>query len=78
MALSSEMRDIAIPVTGLSHVLNREKKNKSIGVNVLPKGSKFNQLYFVDCAFPDVKNTNQSCNGQKSESKSTFWAPMDN
>jgi hypothetical protein len=25
-----------------------------------------------------VKNTNQSCNGQKSESKSTFWAPMDN
>jgi hypothetical protein len=45
-------------------------------LDVLPKGSKFNQQYFIDCVFPDLKTENLSFRGRTP--LATFWVHMDN
>jgi hypothetical protein len=45
-------------------------------LDVLPKGSKFNQQYFIDSVFPDFKTENR--NFRRRMSLATFWVHMDN
>jgi hypothetical protein len=45
-------------------------------LDVLPKGSKFNQQHFIDYAFPDLKTENQ--NLRRRMPLATFWVHMDN
>jgi hypothetical protein len=47
-----------------------------IMLDVLPKGSKFNQQYFVDDVFPDLKMEN--LNFRRRRPLATFWVHMDN
>jgi histone-lysine N-methyltransferase SETMAR len=45
-------------------------------LDVLPKGSKFNQQYFIDHVFPDLKMENR--NFGRRMPLATFWVHMDN
>jgi hypothetical protein len=45
-------------------------------LDVLPKGSKFNQQYFIDHVLPDLKMENLNFRGQMP--LATFWGHMDN
>jgi hypothetical protein len=45
-------------------------------LGVLPKGSKFNQQYFIDYMFPDLKTENR--NFRCRMPLATFWVHMDN
>jgi hypothetical protein len=45
-------------------------------LDVLPKGSKFNQQYFIDYVFPDFKTEN--LNFRRRMPLATFWVHMDN
>jgi hypothetical protein len=45
-------------------------------LDVLPKGSKFNQQYFIDCMFPDLKTENR--NFRRRTPLANFWVQMDN
>jgi hypothetical protein len=45
-------------------------------LHVLPKGSKFNQQYFIDWVFPDLKTENR--NFRRRMPFATFWAHMGN
>jgi hypothetical protein len=45
-------------------------------LDVLPKGSKFNQQYFIDYLFPDLKTANQ--NFRRRMALATFWVHMNN
>jgi hypothetical protein len=45
-------------------------------LDILPKGSKFNQQYFIDSVFPDLKTQNR--NFRRRMPLATFWAQMDN
>jgi hypothetical protein len=45
-------------------------------LDVLPKGSKFNQQYFIGYVFLDFKAENRSCRRQIP--LATFWEHMDN
>jgi hypothetical protein len=45
-------------------------------IDILAKGSKFNQLYFVDYNFPDLKM--ESVNFHDRIPKATFWVHLDN
>jgi hypothetical protein len=47
-----------------------------IVLDVLPKDSKFNQLYFIDYIFPDLKSAN--LNFRRRKPGSTLWVHMDN
>jgi transposase len=47
-----------------------------IMVNILPKRSKFNQQYFIDYMFPDLKTEN--CNFHRRMPRPTFYVHMDN
>jgi hypothetical protein len=49
---------------------------KLIMVDVLPRGSTFNQLYFVNSIFPDLKTAN--LNFRRSETRSTCSGYIDN
>jgi hypothetical protein len=49
---------------------------KLIVLDALPKGRKYNQLYFVQNIFPESKEENRICRRRNSEL--TFWVPMDN
>jgi hypothetical protein len=44
-------------------------------LDVLPKGSKFNQQYFIDYLFPDSKTENR--NFRRRMPLATFWVHMD-
>jgi hypothetical protein len=44
-------------------------------LGVLPKGSKFNQQYFIDYIFPDLKTEN--LNFRRRMPLATFWVHMD-
>jgi hypothetical protein len=44
--------------------------------DVLPRGSTFNQLYFINNIFPDLTTANLNFRRQKTGS--TFWVHMDN
>jgi hypothetical protein len=48
---------------------------KLIVLNVFPRGSTFNQLYFVNNIFPDLKTANLNFRRQKTGS--TSWVHMD-
>jgi hypothetical protein len=45
-------------------------------LDVLPKGSKFTQHYFIDCVFPDLQTENH--NFRRRMPLATFWVHMDN
>jgi hypothetical protein len=45
-------------------------------LDVLPKGSKFNQQYFIDDVFPDFKTEN--LNFRRRMPIATFWVHTDN
>jgi hypothetical protein len=45
-------------------------------LDVLPKGSKSNQQYFIDYMFPDFKTENW--NFRRRMPLATFWVRMDN
>jgi histone-lysine N-methyltransferase SETMAR len=45
-------------------------------LDVLPKGSKFNQQYFINYLFPDLKTKN--LNYRRRMPLATFWVRMDN
>jgi hypothetical protein len=45
-------------------------------LDILPKGSKFNQQYFIDYMFPDLKI--ESLNFRRRIPLATFWVHMDN
>jgi hypothetical protein len=45
-------------------------------LDVLPKGSKFNQQYFVDYVFPGLKTGNRDC--RRRMPLATLWEYMDN
>jgi hypothetical protein len=45
-------------------------------LDVLPKGSKFNQQYFIDYVFPDLKTEN--LNFRRRIPLATFWVHMGN
>jgi histone-lysine N-methyltransferase SETMAR len=47
-----------------------------IMLDVLPKGSKFNQQYFIDYVFPNLKTKN--LNFRRRMPLATFWVHMDN
>jgi hypothetical protein len=49
---------------------------KLIVLDVLPRGSTFNQLYFIKNIFPDLKTANLNFRRQKIGS--TFWPHTDN
>jgi hypothetical protein len=49
---------------------------KLIVLNILPKGSKFNQLCFVDYIFLDFKR--QKMNFHREIPQATFWVHVDN
>jgi hypothetical protein len=49
---------------------------KLIVLEVLPKGRKFKQQYFIDYIFPDLKRANM--NFHRREIGRTFWVHMDN
>jgi histone-lysine N-methyltransferase SETMAR len=49
---------------------------KFILFDVLPRGSTFNQMYFTNTIFPDLKTANLNFRRQKT--KPTFWVYMDN
>jgi hypothetical protein len=49
---------------------------KPIVPNVLPKGNKFHQPYFVDYIFPDLKRENVTFHRRIPQA--TFWVHMDN
>jgi hypothetical protein len=44
-------------------------------LNILPKGTKFNQLYFADYVFPDLER--ESMNFHLGISQATVWRHMD-
>jgi hypothetical protein len=44
--------------------------------DVLPRGSTFNQLYFINNTFPDLKTANLNFRRQKTGS--AMWVHMDN
>jgi hypothetical protein len=45
-------------------------------LDVLPKGSKFIQQYFIDYVFPDLQTENR--NFRRRMPLATFWVQMDN
>jgi histone-lysine N-methyltransferase SETMAR len=45
-------------------------------LDVLPKGNKFNQRYFIDYVFPDLKTENRT--SRRHMPRATFWVHMDN
>jgi hypothetical protein len=45
-------------------------------LDVLPKGSRFNQQYLIDSVFPDLKTENRNFRGRMP--RPTFWVHMDN
>jgi hypothetical protein len=45
-------------------------------LDVHPKGSKFNQQYFIDCVFPDSQTKNR--NFRRRMPLATFWMHTDN
>jgi hypothetical protein len=47
-----------------------------IRLDVLPKGSKFNQQYFIDYAYPCFKTENRKF--RRRMPLATFWVHMDN
>jgi hypothetical protein len=49
---------------------------KSIVLDILPKDSKFNQLYFADYISPDLKRATVNFHGQIPEA--TFWVHRNN
>jgi hypothetical protein len=49
---------------------------KRIVLDVLPKGHKYNQQYFVDYIFPDLKTGDLSF--RRGMPESAFWVHMDN
>jgi hypothetical protein len=51
-------------------------RRELIVLDVRPKGSKFNQLYFIDYIFPDLKSSN--LNFRRRKPGLTFWVHMDN
>jgi hypothetical protein len=51
-------------------------RRKLIVLDILPQGSKFNQLYFVDYIFPDSKRGNVNFHWRVLQA--TYWMPMDN
>jgi hypothetical protein len=44
-------------------------------LDVLPKGSKFNEQYFIDYVFPDLKT--EDLNFRRRIPLATFWVHMD-
>jgi hypothetical protein len=51
-------------------------QKKLIVFDVLPRDNTFNQPYFINHIFPDLKTANQ--NGRHQKTGSTFWVHMDN
>jgi hypothetical protein len=49
---------------------------RSIVLGILSKGSKFNQVYFIDYIFSDLKREN--LNFHRWIPQATFWVHMDN
>jgi hypothetical protein len=49
---------------------------KCIVFDGLPRGGTFNQLYFINRIFPDLKTV--SLNFRRQKTWSTFWVHMDN
>jgi hypothetical protein len=49
---------------------------KLIALEVPPKGRRFNQQYFIDCIFSDLKKAN--VNSHRRKTGRTFWVAMDN
>jgi hypothetical protein len=45
-------------------------------LDALPKGNKFNQQYFIDYVFPDLKKENR--NFRRRMPLATFWVHMNN
>jgi hypothetical protein len=50
--------------------------HKRIVLDILPKESKFKQVYFVDYIFPDLKKKNVNCHRRIPQV--TFWVHTDN
>jgi hypothetical protein len=48
----------------------------NVGHPILPKGTKFNQQYFIDYVFPEFKREN--CTFRPQIPLVTFWVHMDN
>jgi hypothetical protein len=49
---------------------------KFIALDVRPRGSTFNQLYFINHIFPDLETANLDFRRQKT--RSTFWVHIEN
>jgi hypothetical protein len=50
--------------------------HKRIMLDILPKESKFKEVYFIDYVFPDLKKKNVNCH--RWIPQMTFWVHMDN